>query len=67
MNYSVDAPVTGETSTNLTSSTLIPSGASTVVTLHIVKGYLTLSSGTSVVVMLRSAGGYDYLAMVTLV
>jgi hypothetical protein len=66
-NYGIDAAVAGETSTNMTSTTAILSGASLIVNVYISQGYGSLSSGTSVNVKLHSTSGYDYMAMDTLV
>ncbi len=66
-NYGIDAAVAGETSTNMTSSTLIMSGASIMVNVYISQGYGTLSPGTSVNIRLHSTSGYDYLSMDSLV
>lgn len=65
--YGVDAPVAGETSTNMTASTWIASGASIKVNVYISQGYGTLSTGTSVNIKLHSTSGYDYLSMNSLV
>jgi flagellin-like protein len=66
-NYGINAPMAGETSTNMTSTTSIMSGASLTVNVYISQGYGSLSSGTSVNIKLHSSSGYDYLSMDTLV
>jgi flagellin-like protein len=66
-NYGIDAAVAGETSTNMTSTTTIMSGASLTVNVYISQGYGSLSAGTSVNVKLHSATGDDYMSMDTLI
>ena len=65
-NYDVDGVVAGETSTNMTTSTTISSGASVVINVYISQGYLSLSSGTTVNVMLHSTSGIDYPILIQL-
>ncbi len=68
-NYNATAVVTGQTSTNMTdtSTTSIESGASILIYMWIDQGYLSLSSGTAVNIMIHSAGGMDYIELIELV
>jgi hypothetical protein len=69
VTYSTDAVVAGTTSTNMTdtSTTSIDSGASILVNIYIDQGYLSLSSGTAVNIMIHSAGGMDYIELIELI
>ena len=65
-NYDVDGVVAGETSTNMTTSMSVSSGASVVVNVYISQGYISLTVGTTVSVELHSAFGIDYPILVQL-
>lgn len=64
--YNVAVALTGEISTNQTTSTSITSGGSYIINVYI-NNYGTLSSGTTVNVKLHSAGGMDYIKLVELI
>ncbi len=64
--YGVTVAGAGEITTNQTTSTSIPSGASYVINVY-VNNYGFLSSGTTVNIKLHSAGGMDYIKLVELV
>jgi len=68
-NYNATAVVAGQTSTNMTdtSATSIDSGAAILIHIWIDQGYLSLSSGTAVNIMIHSAGGMDYIELIELV
>ncbi len=68
-NYNATAVVTGQTSTNMTdtSTTSVTSGASIIINIYIDQGYLSLSSGTAVNIMIHSAGGMDYIELIELI
>ena len=50
-----------------TSTTSIESGASILIYMWIDQGYLSLSSGTAVNIMIHSAGGMDYIELIELI
>ncbi len=64
--YGVTVAGAGEITTNQTTSTSIPSGASFVINIY-VNNFGYLSSGTTVNIKLHSAGGMDYIKLVELV
>ncbi len=64
--YDVAVALTGEISTNQTTSTSITSGGSYIINVYI-NNYGTLSSGTTVNIKLHSAGGMDYIKLVELI
>jgi len=66
-NYNETAVMTGQTASNMTTTTSINSGDSVLVNFFIDLGYATLSSGTTVNVKIHSAGGMDYIKLVELV
>jgi flagellin-like protein len=58
---------TNEVATNMTTSTSIPSGASTIVNIYVDLGYAYLSAGTTINIKVHSAGGMDYIKLIVLV
>ena len=66
-NYGVDAPVAGETSINMNSTTTITSGDSMNANIYISQGYATLSVGTTVNVKILSATGLAVVYMIQLI
>jgi FlaG/FlaF family flagellin (archaellin) len=64
--YGQDSPSSGSTSTNMTTSTTLTSGASTTVNAYIDQGYATLSTRTIVNVRIHCAGGAEYVKPIEL-
>jgi FlaG/FlaF family flagellin (archaellin) len=65
--YDQDSVVDGSTSTNMTKSTPLPSGASVTINIYIDQGYASLSSRTVVNVKIHCAGGAEYIKPIELV
>ncbi len=66
-SYDQDSVVDGSTSTNMTTSTPLPSGASVTINVYIDQGYESLSSHTVVNVKIRCAGGAEYFKSIELI
>ena len=65
--YDQDSVVDGSTSTNMTKSTPLSSGASVTINIYIDQGYASLSSRTVVNVKIHCAGGAEYIKPIELV
>lgn len=65
--YDTDLAVAGHTSTNMTTSTTITSGATRIINVYIGLGYASLSPRTTVIIKLQGASGMDHLKMLQLV
>jgi FlaG/FlaF family flagellin (archaellin) len=65
--YDQDSVVDGSTSTNMTKSTPLSSGASVTINVYIDQGYASLSSRTVVNVKIHCAGGAEYIKSIELV
>jgi len=65
--YDQDSVVDGSTSTNMTKSTPLPSGARVTINIYIDQGYAKLSSRTVVNVMIHCAGGAEYVRLIELI
>ena len=67
--YNVTVVQAGQTATNMTdtSTTSVESGATVLIYMWIDQGYLSLSSGTAVNIMIHSAGGMDYIELIELI
>lgn len=65
--YDQDSVVDGSTSTNMTKSTPLGSGASVTINIYIDQGYASLSSRTVVNVKIHCAGGAEYIKPIELV
>jgi FlaG/FlaF family flagellin (archaellin) len=66
LNYGLDTVSPGSTSTNMTASTTLTSGASTTVNIYIDQGYATLSTRTVINVRIHCAGGAEYIKSIEL-
>ena len=66
-HYNLNLASPSSTSTNMTTSTQILSGASKSVNIYVDNGYASLSSGTTVNLKIHSAGGMDYIKLIELV
>jgi hypothetical protein len=64
--YNQDTVSPGSTSTNMTTSTTLTSGASITVNIYIDQGYASLSTRTVVNIMIRCAGGAEYFKPIEL-
>ena len=65
--YDVSSTADDETATNMTTTTMIESGASHMVKIYIGGSYASLSSGTAVNIKIHSAGGMDYIELIELI
>ena len=66
-NYGQDSVAAGSTSTNMTTSTSLESGASVTINIYIDQGYATLSPRTVVNIKIHCAGGAEYIKPIELV
>ena len=65
--YDVSSTADDETATNMTTTTMIESGASHMVKIYIGGSYASLSSGTAVNIKIHSAGGMYYIELIELI
>ncbi len=64
--YSQDTVSPGSTSTNMTTYTTLPSGATTTVNIYIDHGYASLSTRTVANIMIHCASGAEYIKPIEL-
>ena len=66
-NYTMDSVAAGSTSTNMTASTSLGSGASVTINIYIDQGYASLSSLTTVNIKIHCAGGMEIIKPIELI
>jgi hypothetical protein len=66
-NYDLDSAVVNSTSTNMTASTSLESGASVTINVYIDQGYASLSACTTVNVKIICADGMEFIKTIELV
>ena len=66
-NYTMDSVAAGSTSTNMTTSTLLGSGASVIINIYIDQGYASLSTLTTVNIKIHCAGGMEIIKPIELI
>ena len=66
-NYTMDSVAAGSTSTNMTTSTSLGSGASVIINIYIDQGYASLSTLTTVNIKIHCAGGMEIIKPIELI
>jgi FlaG/FlaF family flagellin (archaellin) len=65
--YTMDSVAAGSTSTNMTTSTSLGSGARVTINIYIDEGYASLSSRTTVNIKIHCAGGMEIIKPIELI
>lgn len=66
-NYTMDSVAAGSTSTNMTTSTSLGSGASVTINIYIDQGYASLSPLTTVNIKIHCTGGMEIIKPIELI